>query len=97
MLAFSSHQALTPKERIPKDEPLFKITVNGRPLTEQSLEEELVRAATSQLREKLGSIRHPETGEFAIIAARAGSPTCSYKSRAHPSFLPSSTNTLTLI
>ena len=46
---------------------MIEITVNGRPFDPQTLEEEFVKAAAEQLRARLGSIRHPDTGEFPTI------------------------------
>ena len=47
---------------------MIRITLNGKPLDESSLEGAMVEMVVAHLRETLGSIRHPETGEFPTIA-----------------------------
>jgi hypothetical protein len=47
---------------------MIKITLNGKPFNAKTLEEQLVLAAAEGLRNKLSSIRHPETGEFPAIS-----------------------------
>lgn len=47
---------------------MIRITLNGKPFNKGSLEGAMVEALVGHLREKLGSIRHPETGEFPTIA-----------------------------
>jgi hypothetical protein len=50
---------------------VIEVKVNGKPFTPQTFEDEVIRMATEQLREQLGAIRHPETGEFPTIAVTA--------------------------
>lgn len=47
---------------------MIRITLNGKPLDESSLEGAMVEMVVAHLRETLGAIRHPETGEFPTIA-----------------------------
>lgn len=47
---------------------MIEIKVNGKPFSAETLEDELILAMTHQLRDNLGSIRHPVTGEFPTIA-----------------------------
>jgi hypothetical protein len=47
---------------------MVEIKINGKPFSAKTLEEGFIFAAAEQLREKLGAIRHPETGEFPTIA-----------------------------
>lgn len=42
---------------------MVEIKINGKPFSAKTLEESFIFAAVDQLREKLGAIRHPETGE----------------------------------
>ena len=46
---------------------MLKVTLNGKPLTKDSIEEAIVEQVVAHFRERLGSIRHPETGEFPTI------------------------------
>jgi hypothetical protein len=46
---------------------VLKVTLNGKPLTKDSIEEAIVEQVVAHFRERLGSIRHPETGEFPTI------------------------------
>jgi TIR domain len=46
---------------------VIQVTLNGKPFDENSLEGAIVQMLVSHLRESLGSIRHPETGEFPTI------------------------------
>jgi len=46
---------------------MVEIKINGKPFSAKTLEEGFIFAAAEQLREKLGAIRHPETGEFPTI------------------------------
>jgi hypothetical protein len=43
---------------------VLKVTLNGKPLTKDSIEEAIVEQVVAHFRERLGSIRHPETGSF---------------------------------
>ncbi|TXH09667.1 MAG: TIR domain-containing protein, partial [Spirochaetes bacterium] len=52
---------------------MINITLNGKPFSPQTFEEMLIQAVAEQLRDKLGSIRHPETGEFPTIAISGSS------------------------
>jgi hypothetical protein len=47
---------------------MIKITLNGKPFDPDSIEGAVVEMLVDHLREHLGSIRHPETGEFPTIA-----------------------------
>lgn len=47
---------------------MFKITLNGKPFRPETLEDAVIQAVADQLRDKLGSIRDPDTGEFPTIA-----------------------------
>jgi hypothetical protein len=47
---------------------MIKMTLNGKPFNPKTQEEQLILVAADALRTKLGSIRHPETGEFPTIA-----------------------------
>lgn len=47
---------------------MIKIQINGKPFTPETFEEQLILAAAEAVREKLGAIRHPTTGEFPTIA-----------------------------
>jgi hypothetical protein len=47
---------------------LIKITLNGKPFDPKSIEGAVVKMLVDNLREHLGSIRHPATGEFPTIA-----------------------------
>lgn len=47
---------------------MIKLTVNGKPLDANSFEGAIVESLVAHLREQLGSVRHPETGEFPTIA-----------------------------
>jgi hypothetical protein len=47
---------------------MIRVTMNGKPFDKDSLEGALVEMFVAHLRETLGSIRHPETGEFPTIA-----------------------------
>lgn len=47
---------------------MIRVTLNGKPFDKDSLEGALVEMFVAHLRETLGSIRHPETGEFPTIA-----------------------------
>jgi hypothetical protein len=47
---------------------VIKITLNGKPFDPDSIEGAVVEMLVDHLREHLGSIRHPETGEFPTIA-----------------------------
>lgn len=46
---------------------MIQVTLNGKPFDENSFEGAIVQMLVSHLRESLGSIRHPETGEFPTI------------------------------
>lgn len=46
---------------------MVEIKINGKPFSAKTLEESFMFAAAEQLRQKLGAIRHPETGEFPTI------------------------------
>jgi hypothetical protein len=52
---------------------MIGITLNGKPFTPESFEDTIVQAMADSVREKLGSIRHPETGEFPTIAITGNS------------------------
>lgn len=52
---------------------MIEIKVNGKPFSAKTLEDQIILAMTHQLRENLGSIRHPETGEFPTIAVTGDS------------------------
>lgn len=52
---------------------MINITLNGKPFSPQTFEEMLIQAVAEELRDKLGSIRHPETGEFPTIAISGSS------------------------
>ncbi|WP_207671178.1 toll/interleukin-1 receptor domain-containing protein [Burkholderia sp. USMB20] len=49
----------------------MKLTINGKSIMPRDLEKEIMRTAAAKIatsmREKLGSIRHPETGEFPSV------------------------------
>lgn len=47
---------------------MIQVTINGKPFSPGTLEGAMVDALVEQLRSKLSSIRHPETGEFPAIA-----------------------------
>jgi hypothetical protein len=47
---------------------MIKIQMNGKPFTPETFEEQLILVAADAVREKLGAIRHPTTGEFPTIA-----------------------------
>lgn len=47
---------------------MISVKLNGVPLNEASLEGAVIGMVVEHLRETLGSIRHPETGEFPTIA-----------------------------
>lgn len=51
---------------------MIQVTINGKPFSPETLEGAVVEAFVEQLRSKLGSIRHPETGEFPTIAVTGG-------------------------
>lgn len=51
---------------------MIQVTINGKPFSPETLEGAVVGALVEQLRSKLGSIRHPETGEFPTIAVTGG-------------------------
>lgn len=46
---------------------MVEIKINGKPFSAKTLEKSFMFAAAEQLRQKLGAIRHPETGEFPTI------------------------------
>jgi len=46
---------------------VIQVTLNGKPFDKNSFEGAVVEMLVSHLRESLGSIRHPETGEFPTI------------------------------
>lgn len=50
---------------------MLKLTINGKSIKSVDLEKEIMRTAAARvatsMREKLGSIRHPETGEFPSV------------------------------
>jgi len=46
---------------------VIQVTLNGKPFDENTLEGAIVQMLVSHLRESLGSVRHPETGEFPTI------------------------------
>ena len=50
---------------------MIEIKVNGKPFSPQTFVDEVIRNATAQLRERLGAIRHPDTGEFPTIVVPA--------------------------
>lgn len=52
---------------------MIKMTFNGKPFTPESIEDFLVQGVADEVRETLGSIRHPETGEFPTIAITGSS------------------------
>lgn len=52
---------------------MIEIKLNGKPFSAETLEDEIILAMTHQLRENLGSIRHPATGEFPTIAVTGDS------------------------
>src|SRR5665213_2521341 len=52
---------------------MIEIKLNGKPFSPQKLEDAVVQAAAENLRVKLGSIRHPVTGEFPTIAITGSS------------------------
>jgi TIR domain-containing protein len=52
---------------------MISITLNGKPFTPETLEDAIVQAMADGVREKLGAIRHPETGEFPTIAITGNS------------------------
>ena len=47
---------------------MIQITLNGQPFTPKTLEDALIQTVADSVRTKLGSIRHPETGEFPTVA-----------------------------
>jgi hypothetical protein len=53
---------------MPGSSGVIKITLNGKPFDPDSIEGAIVEMLVDHLREHLGSIRHPETGEFPTIA-----------------------------
>lgn len=56
---------------------MIKLEFNGKPFSPKSFQEQIMKqvmdAAAEQLREKISSIRHPETGEFPTIVVSATS------------------------
>lgn len=56
---------------------MIKFELNGRPFNPKSFQEQIMKqvmdAAAEQLRERVGAIRHPETGEFPTIVVSATS------------------------
>lgn len=50
---------------------MIKLEFNGKPFNPRTFEETIMKtaieAAAEQLREQIGSIQHPETGEFPTI------------------------------
>ncbi|MBE0548490.1 MAG: toll/interleukin-1 receptor domain-containing protein [Rubrivivax sp.] len=52
---------------------MIEIKVNGKPFSAKTLEDEVILAMTQQLRDDLGSIRHPQTGEFPTIGVTGDS------------------------
>lgn len=63
---------------------MIQVTLNGKPFNKNSFEGAVVEMLVSHLRERLGSIRHPETGEFPTIVV-TGSDLGGFKSEAqHP-------------
>jgi hypothetical protein len=48
---------------------VFRLTLNGKPIDENSMEGALLELVTAHMREQIGSIRHPVTGEFPTVAA----------------------------
>lgn len=52
---------------------MIEIKCNGKPFSAETFEEQFMLAAAEQIRAKLGSIRHPVTGEFPTIAISGNS------------------------
>lgn len=52
---------------------MIRITLNGSPFDPQTLDDILIQSLVEQVREKLGSIRHPETGEFPTVSVTGSS------------------------
>lgn len=56
---------------------MIKLLLNGKPFNPSSFQDQIMKqvmdAAAEQLRDEIGSIRHPETGEFPTIVVSATS------------------------
>jgi len=56
---------------------LIKLLLNGKPFSPKSFQEQIMKkvmdVAAEKLREKIGAIRHPDTGEFPTIVVSATS------------------------
>lgn len=52
---------------------MIKIQINGKPFSAETLEEQFMLAAAEGIRQKLGTIRHPMTGEFPTIVVTGNS------------------------
>lgn len=56
---------------------MLKFTINGKDVGSQDLAEEIMRAASAnvaqEMRERISAIRHPDTGEFAMVVVQGDS------------------------
>lgn len=66
---------------------MFRLTLNGKPIDKNSMEGAIIEMVTAHLREQIGSIRHPETGEFPTVAATGDLSDLTFQIEGSPELL----------